>query len=60
LVIEPVDDFNITSIGKAPMGEICLPGLIRLNRLKALDVSLRPLFRFWYDKTFCCEGTPEG
>ena len=43
MIIEPLDDRGITAICKAPVGEIRLPSLIGLYRLKAGDVGLTTL-----------------
>lgn len=39
MITRPIDDFNITPVLKTPVGEIRLPGLIRLHRFKAGDGS---------------------
>ena len=60
MIIKPVDNFNITPILKAPMGEIRLPGLIRLHRLKSGDVCLGSLLGLGSNKSCRAKDAPDG
>ncbi|MEZ5217700.1 MAG: hypothetical protein R2715_14220, partial [Ilumatobacteraceae bacterium] len=50
VVVEPGDDLDVDAVGESPVGEVRLPGLVRLFGLEADVGGARLLAWFWCDQ----------
>lgn len=50
MVIEEVQDLGVRAVGQGPVGEVGLPGFVRLVRFEAVQRGFRALLRFRGDQ----------